>query len=203
MSRLGAKEERRKRKAGKSHRFPTDVPRTIRNLILSCLNPDPTKRPTARQIARIAQNKGVSKAFRTIILCVSATIVTMVALFSLIRLDSAPDDFTLHKDVGDSLLQERKLALENDEYVDYRITVDCLDKVVDEYSSALEDNGADSILRDSLETRLGRVKEIRPMLERYGGICDTLDFVRSENLPVQVEIYSQKRALLSDILRKK
>lgn len=181
----------------------TDVPRTIRNLILSCLNPDPTKRPTARQIARIAQNKGVSKTFRTIILCVSATIVTMVALFSLIRLDSAPDDFTLHKDVGDSLLQERKLALENDEYVDYRITVDCLDKVVDEYSSALEDNGADSILRDSLETRLGRVKEIRPMLERYGGICDTLDFVRSENLPVQVEIYSQKRALLSDILKKK
>ena len=109
----------------------------------------------------------------------------------------------MHKDAGDSLLQERKLALENDEYVDYRITVDCLDKVVDEYSSALEDNGADSILRDSLETRLGCVKEIRPMLERYGGICDTLDFVRSENLPVQVEIYSQKRALLSDILKKK
>ena len=181
----------------------TDVPRAVRNLIASCLNPDPKKRPTAGQVARIAQNKGVSKTFRTVFLCVSATIIAMVALFALIRLTSAPEDFSLHKNMGDSVLQERKLALETDEYVDYRIMVDCFDKVVDEYSAALEDNGVASALRDSLETRLERINEIRPILERYGGICDTLEFVQKENLPVQVEIYSRKKARMSDILKVK
>lgn len=181
----------------------TDVPRAVRNLVASCLNPDPKKRPTAGQIARIAQNKGVSKTFRTVFLCVSATIIAMVALFALIRLTSVPDDFSLHKNMGDSVLQERKFALETDEYVDYRITVDCFDKVVDEYSAALEDKGVASALRDSLETRIERINEIRPILERYGGICDTLEFVQKENLPVQVEIYSRKKARMSDILKVK
>lgn len=178
-----------------------DVPRSVRNLITFCLDPDPKKRPAARHVVRIAQNKGVSKTGRTVFLCVSATILAMVALFSLIHLTSLPDDFSLHKEMGDSILKERKLALGNDEYVEYRMTVDCLDRIVDEYSSALENNGVASAVRDSLETRLGRIEEIRPLLERYGGICDTLDFVRKENLPVQVEIYSQRKAQMSDILK--
>ena len=46
-------------------------------------------------------------------------------------------------------------------------------------------------------------KQYVKALEEYKSICDTLDFVSEEDLPTQVDIYTRKRDVMSEIIKNK
>lgn len=180
-----------------------DVPKAIRTLIYSCLNADPSKRPSAHQIAELARNKGKRPVknllwiFAVVLLC-----SVSILLWILSRPSVKPvEPFILHYNSGDSIIQVQKHEARTESYLNYRRTSERLAEARKKFSSALECETTNTIKRDSASIKIRQINNIFSLLEIYRGTVDTLNLVIEDDLPIQVEKYQEKRNKISDELK--
>ncbi len=182
-----------------------DVPKAIRTLVYSCLNADPTKRPSAHQIVEQARNKGKRPIKSLISLLV---VVVLCSVGTLIWALSKPfvtptEPFLLYYNSGDSIILVQKQEARTESYLNYKRTSERLAEAQKNFSSALECDTKNTLKRDSASVKIKQIDNLFPLLEVYKGTIDTLNLVKEDDAPIQVEIYQEKRNKISEELKQK
>ena len=181
----------------------TPISKRMAKIIYACLDANPKKRPSASYIAQYAANKGKKG---NLLLGVGAvlTVGLVVGGISIWQLKPKPiEPFTVYKNSGDSIIGLQKQELRDVKYVNHSVALNRLIGAKNYYTKALLENADYPEANDSISGRIEAIDNIFPMLEQYKGICDTLDFVIKEDLPIQVEIFSTKRDEISKMLKLK
>lgn len=179
------------------------VSKKIKNIVYACLNADPQKRPSAEYIAEYARRKGKSNR---LVLITTISIVVGAVLLSVILWNSRPqalEPFAVYKNSGDSIISLQKQEATEIKVLNYGMTLNRLNNAEAIYTKALREVTDDKSARDSIRNRIVFIQEIIVALDEYKGVCDTLDFVTNEDLPIQISIFSEKRDRISETLKNK
>lgn len=178
------------------------VPKGIKKIIYACLDYDPKKRPTARQLAEIARTNGrkhtllyVASAFIVVIACVGITVWHL----------SAPkpiDLFTSLCNSADSIISIEKDNADKPEPVEGSRTLQRLREASKIYRKAYMER-SDNMKKDSVGKKINAIQLLLPNFTLYKGVCDTLDFATRNDMPEQVRRYSYKRDIASNIIKQK
>lgn len=182
-----------------------EVPKVIRTLVYSCLNADPTKRPSAHKIAELARNKG-KKPIKNLLLLLSVVVFCSIGIliWALSRPSVMPTEpFLLYYNSGDSIILVQKQEARTENYLNYKRTTERLTEAQKKFISALECNTKNTFKRDSASNKIKLIDNIFPLLEVYKGTIDTLNIVTEDEAPIQVEKYQEKRNKISDELKQK
>lgn len=177
-----------------------EVPKAIRILVYSCLNADPTKRPSAHQIAELARNKG-NKPIKMLWLL---SVVILCLIWALSKPSVTPTEpFLLRYNSGDSIIHVQKQEARTESDLNYKRTTVRLYEALKEFRSALECDTENTLKRDSASIKIKQLENLFPLLEVYKGTIDTLNLVIEDDAPIQVEKYREKRNKISDELKQK
>lgn len=176
------------------------IPKEIKKLIYSCLDIDPNKRPTARQIVEIARNKGKKEVKKFIIpaavfILLSGTVLTWFFSIHTTKIDP----LTALCNSGDSIVRIQQQEAKSEGSIDYDISFERFQKAIGKYSQALEQPSSDHHKQDSIKIIISNIKSLFPILEEYKGINDTLQQVIEDELPIQIDNYTHKK---EEILKK-
>ncbi|NPD91718.1 serine/threonine protein kinase [Xylanibacter muris] len=179
------------------------VSKKIKSIIYACLSENPQKRPSAEYIAEYAQKKGKKNhyMFMGILSLITGSVFCILSIWN-----SKPkelDLFTIYRNSGDSILSLQKQETNAAEHINYSMSIKRLNEAFSKYSKALKERNKDRTIRDSLHKRITSIQNVITDLKEYKGICDTLDFVTNENLPFQIEVFSEKRDKMSGVLKNK
>lgn len=182
---------------------PIKVPvsRRIKKIVYACLDPNPQKRPTAKEIVEYAYTRGKKQHYILGGIFLFILISAFVSFLLMYPAQERPDAFTVYRDSGDSILSLLKHENSSAEYVNYSLSLNWLKAAAAEYSKALNEPQENKSAQDSLYTRMARIQNTLRILEDYKGVCDTLDLVINDNLPIQIELYSKKKDRISQILK--
>lgn len=175
----------------------------IKNIVYACLNADPQKRPSAEYIAEYARRKGKSNR---LVLVTTIFIVIGSVLLSAMLWNSMPqalEPFAVYKNSGDSIISLQKQEAAEIKVLNHGMTLNRLNNAKAIYAKALKEATDDKSARDSIRNRIAFIQEIIVALNEYKGVCDTLDFVTNEDLPIQISIFSEKRDRISETLKNK
>lgn len=199
---FGAEGGVKQKKNAKIPEIKTAVPKGIKKIIYACLDYDPKKRPTARQLAEIARTNGrkhtlmhVTLAFIVVLVCVGITVWQL----------SAPkpiDQFTSLCNSADSIISIEKDNAEKLEPVEGRQSLQRLKEASLIYQKACREK-TDNFKKDSVCKRIIAIQRLLPSFTLYKGVCDTLDFATRNDMPEQIKQYSYKRDVTSDIIKQK
>lgn len=181
-----------------------DVPKAIRTLVYSCLNVDPTKRPSAHKIAELARNKG-KKPLKSLILLLVVVLCSVGILVWALSKPSvtSTEPFLLYYNSGDSIILVQKQEARTESCLNYERTFERLAEAQKKFSSALKCDTKNTLKRDSASIKKKQIENLFPLLEIYKGAIDTLNLVTEDDAPIQVEIYQEKRNKISDELIQK
>lgn len=200
-------------KGGKAQGLQTKVPaikvpvsKKIKKLIYLCLNADPTKRPTAKQIAEIAKNKGRKPILR-IVFILLAVILTLSVSVTLLKPKPNPPivkkipPFIRLCNSGDSIIRIQRQEAQSSGLINYEIYSERFHKAIEKYSAALKQPSANPHRQDSIKKTISDIENLLPILEQYKGVTDTLKQVVEDDLPIQIENYTDKKNKLSKKLK--
>lgn len=176
------------------------IPKEIKKLVYSCLDVDPNKRPTARQIAEIARNKGKREVRKLIIPATAIILLSGTALTWFLSIHSTKiDPLTALCNSGDSIVRIQQQEARSEGAIDYDISYERFQKAIGKYSQALKQPSSDHHKQDSIKIIISNIKSLFPILEEYKGINDTLQQVIEDELPIQIDNYTHKK---EEILKK-
>ena len=180
-----------------------DVPKAIRTLVYSCLNADPTKRPSAHQIAELARNKGKKPLKSLISLLVFVVLCSVgILVWALSKLSVTPTEpFLVNYNSGDSIILIQKQEARTESYLNYKRTVKRLSEAQKKYSSALHFDTENILKRDSASIKIKQIGNLFPLLEIYKGTIDTLNLVIEDDAPIQIGKYLEKRNKISNEIK--
>lgn len=182
-----------------------DVPKAIRILVYSCLNADPTKRPSAHQITEIARNKGKKPIKNLLLLLVVVLLCSVgILIWALSKPSITPTEpFLVNYNSGDSIILVQKQEARTDSYLNYKRTSERLVEAQKKYRSALKCDTKNILKRDSASIKIKQIDNLFPLLGVYKGTIDTLNLVIEDDAPIQVEKYQEKRNKISEELKQK
>lgn len=178
------------------------VSKRITKIIYACLNPNPEKRPSAEYINEYARKKG-RRNEKLLSLGVLLAALTFIVFLICYSNSQSLDPFLVYKSRGDSILSLQKQEINDVKSINYKIVRKRLDNAKSNYSEALNEPFDNEIVRDSILQRIDAIGTIFIILEKYKWVCDTLEFVKQEDLPIQIDLYTRKRDNLSDIIKNK
>lgn len=182
-----------------------DVPKAIRAIVYSCLNADPKKRPSARQIAELARNKG-KKPIKNLLWALAIVVFCSVGilLWALSKPSVKPiEPFLLHYNSGDSIIRVQKQEARTEPYLNYERTTERLIEVQKKFRTALACVTKNTLKRDSASVKIKQIDNLFPLLETYKGTIDTLELLIEDDAPIQIEKYQEKRNKISEELKQK
>ena len=175
----------------------------IKNIIYACLDADPAKRPTAKYIEDYCKRRG--KKNHGIIVVASLFVISII-LLSVVVWNSRTKEiepFLVYKNSGDSIVTLQKQEAKTTSYINYELTKNRLDGAKKLYLKAVNEDTENKLAKDSVQRRIVTIQNLFIDLKVYKGVCDTLSIVTNEDLPIQIEIYSERRELLSETLKTK
>ncbi len=173
----------------------------IKQLVYSCLNPDPAKRPTAEQIVIIAKAKGRSYKF----LYVLGGVALLGSALFVGHIRGVPmqiDEFTVLCNKGDSIVNIEKQDARMVSLIHARTSETRLRDAVETYEEALKEVTDEFDRREQIERRILSVKQdLLPVLSLYQRVCDTLRVAEEDDVPIRIDEYMGKRKKLSDLIK--
>ena len=175
----------------------------IKNIIYACLDADPTKRPTAKYIEDYCRRRG--KKNYAVMLVISLFIISIMVL-AVITWNSRVreiEPFLVYKNSGDSVITLQKQEAKIASHINYELTKNRLSSAKRLYQRAISEDTESKLAKDSVQMRIVSIQNLFTDLKVYKGICDTLSLVINEDLPIQIEIYSERRKQLSETLKTK
>lgn len=180
-----------------------DISKRIIKIVNRCLDSDPKKRPTAEYIAEYARRKGKKNkyVFTTAMLLIIG--LSFAGLFIWSTNPKPLEPYLIYKNKGDSILNLQIQEIKETKYISYKVAQNRLYNANQNYIKSLKESFDDEQLRDSIQHRINSIRLISAVLEEYKGVCDTLEFVEQEDLPIQIDIYSRKRDSISGIIKQK
>lgn len=180
-----------------------DISKRIIKIVNRCLDSDPKKRPTAEYIAEYARRKGKKNkyVFTTATLLIIG--LSFAGLFIWSTNPKPLEPYLIYKNKGDSILNLQIQEIKETKYISYKVAQNRLYNANQNYIKSLKESFDDEQLRDSIQHRINSIRLISAVLEEYKGVCDTLEFVEQEDLPIQIDIYSRKRDSISGIIKQK
>lgn len=179
-----------------------NISKRIKNIVYACLNADPQKRPSAEYIAEYSKRKGRNNHIIHIII----SLIAIGILLSVITWSSKEKElepFLVYKNSGDSIISLHKQEANEFKLINYGLTLNRLNNAKNKYTKALKETYEDKSTIDSIQKRITSIQDIIIILKEYKGICDTLDIAIIEDLPTQVDIFSERRDSISKILKNK
>lgn len=180
-----------------------NISKKITRIIYACLDENPNKRPSAEYINEYARRKGKRNNALFIHGILLLSILSFVGLFVLFSSPKPMEPYLIYKTKGDSILNLQKQETSDIKYISYKVARSRLHNINLNYSKALKESFDNKLLRDTIMNRVNSIQHILVALEEYKSICDTLDFVSEEDLPTQVDIYTRKRDVMSEIIKNK
>ena len=88
-------------------------------------------------------------------------------------------------------------------YINYELTNSRLNKAKVKYIKAVREKTENKLAKDSINKRIVSIQNLFMDLKTYKGICDTLDIAIHDNLPIQEEVYSERKKKFSEKLKTK
>lgn len=175
----------------------------ISKIIYACLNENPEKRPTAEYIYQYALRKGKKTTHFIVFGLFIVIILSLGILFLRLSNPKPIEPFLIYKNKGDSILYLQKQEAKDIKYLNSKVVRNRLYQANINYTKALKESYENVSIRDSIIHRTNAIRQMFVILDEYQGICDTLDFVTQEDLPIQIDKYSRKRDKVSDIIKNK
>lgn len=175
----------------------------ISKIIYACLDADPAKRPSAEYIAEYARKKGKKSNYY---LWYSIMLMAGVLFMGGYVWYSKPQPlspFLTYKNKGDSILSLQKKESREEQYISCKVAQSRLNGANGNYQKAIKEPIENTLSRDSVRYRIKSIKEILDILEKYKGICDTLDIGVQDDLPTIIDKYTIKRDSISKIVKSK
>ena len=192
--------------------MPDKVPRKIKKIILQCLNPDPSKRPTAHEVAEMARSRGkISKSrlgvgLGIVLMAMVASVVGWVLMKPYNQVEEKEikiDKFTLWCNKGDSVLKIEMKDAENMVWVDAHVISQRWEEAIGYYSNALREHTDSFLCRQDVEKRMENMAEMITYLTAYKGVCDSVNLCEKYDMPEQYKVYVKKRERMSDKIKEK
>ena len=179
-----------------------DIPKRIKKLIYSCLDANPEKRPTAKAIAEIARNHGK----KHIVLNVMILIVLMIGVLAFIvwnrtNMSEQLTPFEKLCNSGDSIINIEKANATYDAPIDTSASLGNLNKVLDFYQQALQEDDEESGLRDSVINRMNAIREMVGLYDRYKVICDSLQMAKDDGAYIREAKVKNMRDSMSNKIK--
>ena len=178
-----------------------NIPKKITRIVYACLDADPKKRPSAAYINEYARNKGKQNNYLFMSSILFIVGLSFVGLFTWLFTPRPLQPYLIYKNKGDSILNLQKNEINDIKYIKYEVARNKLSNANHNYMMALKESFDNKLLRDSIQHRINTIRHIFVLLEEYKGVCDTLDLVTQEDLPIQIGIYSRKQEDISDIIK--
>ena len=88
-------------------------------------------------------------------------------------------------------------------FINYELTNSRLNKAKVKYIKAVCEKTENKLAKDSINKRIVSIQNLFMDLKTYKGICDTLDIAIHDNLPIQEEVYSERKKIFSEKLKTK
>lgn len=184
-----------------------DIPKELKRLVRACLDSDPAKRPTAAQIAVTARTGGRGRKWlRVAVPAVAVLLIAGAAWWRMAATDPA-DRFTRLCDSADSIVRIEKDNARLARPVEATASLKHLRRAARLYGVACaekveEGNAAERARQDSAAQRLRVIEGLYPLFDRYRGISDTLAVAREDDMPEQTKLFTDKRDMTSDIIKR-
>lgn len=111
--------------------------------------------------------------------------------------------FLVYKNSGDSIITLQKQEAQAVKFINYELTNSRLNKAKVKYIKAVREKTENKLAKDSINKRIVSIQNLFMDLKTYKGICDTLDIAIHDNLPIQEEVYSERKKKFSEKLKTK
>ncbi len=175
-----------------------DIPKELKKLIYSCLNKDPKRRPTAKDIADIIINKRLQKSrinkkrqLRNIII---PFVVILIICFIIIKLGTRRiDPFEELCNSGDSIIFSVKMSVKNEIFEVNDANKSKLDQAVAFYQRAISNEKGDAARGKLVNKRVQELSGIINLCARYREVSDTISMTEDLEMPEQNIIYKRER----------
>lgn len=179
-----------------------NIPKEIKKLIYTCLDDNPSNRPTASDIAEFARTKGKKHILLYLLLSFSI-IVTIVCIVGWMQLKPQPvDKFTSFCNSGDSIITIEKQNAMGDDLINVETLTRRTGNAIRMYENALIQETGNTLKRDSIKNRISAIKGLTPLVKYYLEICDTLNIAKDDDLPLRIEEFTGKQKRMSKIIKK-
>ena len=113
------------------------------------------------------------------------------------------EPFLIYKNSGDSIITLQKQETQAVKFINYELTNSRLNKAKVKYIKAVREKTENKLAKDSINKRIVSIQNLFMDLKTYKGICDTLDIAIHDNLPIQKDIYSERKEKISETLKAK
>ena len=113
------------------------------------------------------------------------------------------EPFLVYKNSGDSIITLQKQETQAVKFINYELTNSRLNKAKVKYIKAVREKTENKLAKDSINKRIVSIQNLFMDLKTYKGICDTLDIAIHDNLPIQEEVYSERKKKFSEKLKTK
>ena len=179
------------------------IPRRIKNIVYTCLNANPDKRPTAEKIAEIARKKGKRYTTWYVLVFFIIAMISGVLVWNLNEGNQAIAPFETLCQSGDSIISIEKGNTSNNIPIDYNASEKRLKEAVFFYKEALLEKEYDSSRKDSVIKRIEAINKLAPLYVRYKEICDSLQIARDDGLDFQKQRLMEKQNSMSETIKDK
>lgn len=177
------------------------IPKKLKKLIYSCLDKDPSKRPSAQQIVDFITERRLSKNRRKYLVTLAISFVIIgVSIFFINTSRTSPFDELCNS--GDSIIVSVKNDIMSDQF---EVDDNSKSKIVQAeafYGKALTLKSDNKDRIDAINDRVKLLKDIRKLYTRYKEVSDTVSMTTDLDMPEQNAIYCKKRKMISDIIIK-
>lgn len=177
------------------------IPAPIKNLIYTCLNYDPTKRPSAEKIAEIARARGKKRTLFFVFLLLVPVIATASAIAWYNTVPKEEDPFTLLCLRADSVISiEKNLAL-MDEPVEGAISMNRISEAMFFYEEALKETNDNDSRADSIKIKIKTISELNSIFIQYKSVSDSLKMAVEDGADIAIGYHEKRRDSISNIIK--
>lgn len=180
-----------------------NISKRIKNIIYACLDADPKKRPTAKYIEEYSKRKGKKNHVAILVASIAIICIMVSTMIVWNTRTKKIEPFLVYKNSGDSIITLQKQETQAVKFINYELTNSRLNKAKVKYIKAVREKTENKLAKDSINKRIVSIQNLFMDLKTYKGICDTLDIAIHDNLPIQEEVYSERKKKFSEKLKTK
>ena len=169
-----------------------DIPKDLKKLIYSCLDSDPKKRPSAKDIAEFIITKRLRKNWTRSMIASIVVVLIICSIFIKFGTNRI-DPFDELCNSGDSIISSVKIAVKNDNFEVNDANKSKLDQAAAFYQKALSQNEGNTTRFKLVNERLQDLSSIINHCIRYREVSDTISMTEDLGMPEQNAIYKGKR----------